>query len=401
MIQNSNQPKNHDVFYVGLLSFFGGIGQDIFVPVLPLYLTLVLGFDKTFVGTTEGLVSASAAIFAVVGGYFSDKWKKQKSLIFSGYLLSMISRSLLAVITSGLGVVGLRLGDGIGKGVKDPPKDVLVAGDSKKTRGRSFGIVRMLDTLGSVVGPLILFLLLYFFKDNPHVYHYVLIFSAVPLIATLYITAAKLKDYSYVRPNQELEHSNNKLSGKLPKSFFLFLVISLVFTLGNSSDAFLILRAQGVGFSIILIPIVIALFNLVYAGVSVPFGILSDKIGRAPTLLIGWAVYVLTYFGFAYVPHPAMIWVLYALYGVYFGATWGVAKAFLADIVGQEFRGRAFGIYGTTIGVATFFASLIAGFLWDKFGAQAPFYFGAGMAALAALLLVSFSKKLKSVQQEI
>ena len=181
----------------------------------------------------------------------------------------------------------------------------------------------------------------------------------------------------------------------------MFLAISLVFTLGNSSDAFLILRAQGVGFSIILIPIVIALFNLVYAGVSVPFGILSDKIGRAPTLLIGWAVYVLTYFGFAYVPHPAMIWVLYALYGVYFGATWGVAKAFLADIVGQEFRGRAFGIYGTTIGVATFFASLIAGFLWDKFGAQAPFYFGAGMAALAALLLVSFSKKLKSVQQEI
>ena len=394
MESDRQKPKNHNVFYIGLLSFFGGIAQDIFVPILPIYLTLILGFNKTFVGTTEGLVSASAAIFAVAGGYFSDKWKKQKPLIFFGYLLSMISRSLLAVITSGAGVVGLRLGDGIGKGVKDPPKDVLVSEDSAKTRGRSFGIVRMLDTFGSVIGPLILFLLLYFFKDSPYVYHYVLIFSAVPLFVTLYITASKLKEASYLQP-ELAPRQPDKLSGKLPKSFFLFLAISLVFTLGNSSDAFLILRAQGVGFSITLIPIVIALFNLVYAGVSVPFGILSDKIGRVPTLLIGWAVYALAYFGFAYAVNPATVWILYALYGVYFGATWGVAKAFLADIVDQGFRGRAFGIYGTTIGVATFFASYLAGFLWDRFGAQIPFYFGAGMAALAAILLVSFSNKLK------
>ncbi len=401
MEENNNQSKNHNVFYVGLLSFFGGISQDIFTPILPIYLTVILGFDKTFVGTAEGIVAASATIFAVVAGYFSDKLRKQKSIIFSGYFLSMLARPLLAVITSGVGIVGLRLADGIGKGIKDPPKDVLIAGSSKQdSRGKNFGIARMLDTLGSVAGPLILFALLYFFKNSNYVYHYILMFAALPLIITLFILAIYVKEVPISNEESQKIISKDKKI-KLPHSFYLFLFISIIFTIGNSSDAFLILRAQGVGFSITMLPIVIAIFNLVYASVAVPFGMLSDKIGRVPTLLIGWSVYVLTYFGFAYAFHPAMIWILYIIYGIYFGATLGVSKAFLADLVGWEYRGRAFGIYGMVIGVATFFASLIAGALWDKFGAQMPFYFGAGMAALAALLLVSFSRKLKPVRQEI
>jgi MFS family permease len=389
--------KNHNVFYVGLLSFFGGISQDIFTPILPIYLTLILGFDKTFVGTAEGVVAASATIFAVVAGYFSDKYRKQKPIVFAGYFLSMLARPLLAIITSGAGIVGLRLADGIGKGVKDPPKDVLIAGSSaKENRGKSFGIARMLDTLGSVAGPLILFALLYFFKGDNYIYHYILLFAAVPLIVTLFVLVKYIKEVPTPQAEEKIEAKKSVV--KLPKSFYIFLFISIVFTIGNSSDAFLILRAQGIGFSITMLPIVIAIFNLVYAGVAVPFGILSDKIGRIPTLLIGWTVYVLAYFGFAYAVHPAMIWFLYVVYGIYFGATLGVAKAFLADLVGWEYRGRAFGIYGMTVGIATFFASFIAGFFWDNFGAQMPFYFGAGMAALAALLLVSFSNKLKPVR---
>ena len=394
------QPKNRNVFYVGLLSFFGGISQDIFTPILPIYLTAILGFDKTFVGTAEGAVAASATIFAVVAGYFSDKFRKQKPIIFAGYFLSMISRPLLALITSGAGIVGLRLSDGIGKGIKDPPKDVLIAGSSEKSvRGRNFGLARMLDTLGSVAGPLILFALLYFLKGTALIYHYILLFAAVPLVITLFVLVKYVKEVP--APQTEKRIEIKKPSGKLPKSFYLFLFISIIFTIGNSSDAFLILRARGVGFSIDMLPIVIALFNLVYAGAAIPFGALSDKIGRIPVLIIGWALYVISYAGFAYAMHPAMIWLLYVIYGIYFGATLGVAKAFLADLVGWEYRGRAFGIYGMAVGIATFFASFIAGFFWDKFGAQMPFYFGAGMAALAALLLVSFSGKLKPAQQAL
>lgn len=400
MDATEQKPKNHNVFYVGLLSFFGGISQDIFTPILPIYLTAILGFDKTFVGTAEGAVAASATIFAVVAGYFSDKFRKQKPIIFAGYFLSMISRPLLALITSGAGIVGLRLSDGIGKGIKDPPKDVLIAGSSEKSvRGRNFGLARMLDTLGSVAGPLILFALLYFLKGTALIYHYILLFAAVPLVITLFVLVKYVKEVP--APQTEKRIEIKKPSGKLPKSFYLFLFISIIFTIGNSSDAFLILRARGVGFSIDMLPIVIALFNLVYAGAAIPFGALSDKIGRIPVLIIGWALYVISYAGFAYAMHPAMIWLLYVIYGIYFGATLGVAKAFLADLVGWEYRGRAFGIYGMAVGIATFFASFIAGFFWDKFGAQMPFYFGAGMAALAALLLVSFSGKLKPAQQAL
>jgi MFS family permease len=393
-LKKEEQSKN--VFYVGLLSFFGGISQDIFSPILPIYLTAVLGFDKTFVGTAEGIVTASATIFAVVAGYFSDKLRRQKPIVFAGYFLSMIARPLLALVTSGVGIVGLRLLDGIGKGIKGPPKDVLIASSSKKEiRGRSFGIARMLDTLGSVVGPLVLFALLHFFENNNYVYHYILLFASVPLLITLFVITFNIKE---VLPHQkEEEKSSRKILVKLPKSFYIFLVICSIFTIGTSSDAFLILRAKEVGFLVNMLPVVIAVFNLVYAFSAVPFGILSDKIGRIPTLIIGWTLYVLTYIGFSYLFNPSMVWILYIIYGIYFGATLGVTNAFLADLVGWEYRGRAFGIFGMAMGVASFFASFIAGFLWDKFGPQMPFYFGASMAALATLLLISFSNKLKPV----
>src|SRR3989338_10695058 len=172
-----------NVIIVGFLSFFGGISQDVFAPILPIYLTSILGFDKAVVGITEGLVSAGSYVFKIVSGILSDKFGGQKPIIFLGYFISMISRISLVFFTTLGSVVTLRLLDGAGKGIKDPPKDVLVAGSSKKeNRGRSFGIARMLDTLGSVVGPLILFCLLYIFKDSPYVYHYVLLFCAVPLI---------------------------------------------------------------------------------------------------------------------------------------------------------------------------------------------------------------------------
>ncbi len=385
-----------NVFYVGLLSFFGGISQDIFSPILPIYLTSVLGFDKAVVGIAEGIVSAGSYIFKIISGLLSDKFEKQKPIIFLGYFLSMISRVLLVLFTTIGGVLGLRLLDGAGKGIKDPPKDVLVAGSSKKeNRGKSFGIARMLDTLGSVVGPLVLFLLLYIFKDSAYVYHNVLLFCAVPLIITL-LLVFKLKELP--KPENHVETKaellKNEKKGALPKSFYIFLAIIIVFTLGNSSDAFLILRAKNLGFTLLQIPLVIALFNLVYAFAAVYFGSLSDRIGRIPTLLIGWLSFTLVYLGFAVITNSIFVWLLYGFYGIYYATSEGVSRALLADIVSPDHRGRAFGIYGMTIGLTTLPSSFLAGILWDKFGPQMPFYFGAFMATIALVCLYIFSKNL-------
>lgn len=395
-MDNEQKPKNRNTFFIGFLSFFGGISQDVFTPILPIYYTAVLGFDKTFIGVAEGLVAAGSYIFAVVAGLFSDKFKRQKPIIFAGYFLSFLSRPLLALFNSPGAVMGLRFADGVGKGIKDPPKDVLIAGSSEKNvHGKSFGIVRMLDTLGSVAGPLILFGLLSIWKSSPLVYHYIILFAAVPLIFTLTTLLIGVKEAQ----KSDAPAMANRTPGKpLPKQYFLFLGIMALFTIGNSSDAFLILRAQNLGVTILEIPLVIALFNLIYAAFAVPLGSLSDRIGRVPTILIGWAAYVLVYLGFALATHAYLIWFLYAFYGIYYATNLGVVKAFLADLVGPEHRGRAFGIYGMTVGLATLLASLIAGSLWDRAGVQAPFYFGATAAAVAAIILFLFAKKLKIVR---
>ena len=392
-MENAPLEKNKNVFFVGLLSFFGGISQDLFAPILPIYLTAVLGFDRTFIGIAEGVVTASVSISKVAAGFFSDTFKRQKPIIFLGYFLSMIARPLLAFFTSAGAVVGLRLMDGVGKGVKDPAKDVLIAGSADAaTRGRSFGIARMLDTLGSVAGPLILFGLLYFLKNDTALYHQILLFSAVPLVVTLLILIFRVRETSTASLQARVVATRTK--EKLPSSYYLFMVIVVLFTLGNSSDAFLILRAKNLGVTLLEIPIVIALFNLVYALAAVPFGSLSDRIGRIPTMLIGWFAYAAVYLGFAKASDAWAVWLLYGLYGIYYATSEGVAKAFLADMVGSGHRGKAFGIYGTVVGLVTLPASFVAGMLWDRFGPRAPFYFGASMAGLAGLLLLVFSKKL-------
>ena len=193
--RNTNKGAPSNVFFIGLLSFFGGISQDIFVPVLPLYLANVLHFDKSFIGLTEGLVTSSASIFKIVAGYISDKLRKNKPIVFLGYFLSLVSRPLLAIITTGTGVLGLRFLDGVGKGVKDTPKDALIADSTQqKSRGKGFGIVRALDTLGSVAGPLLLFLLLYVLKNNSLKYHYIFFITAIPLVVTLTILSRFVKE---------------------------------------------------------------------------------------------------------------------------------------------------------------------------------------------------------------
>lgn len=375
-----------NVFYIGLLSFFGGISQDIFVPIFPLYLANVLGFDKAFIGVSEGLVTAGASVFKIVAGFLTDRFGKKKPFIFLGYFFSLVARPLLALTAAGGAVLGLRFLDGIGKGMKDSPKDALIADSTQAAnRGKGFGIVRMLDTLGSVAGPLVLFVLLYLMKGSPAKYHIILFVTALPLVATLAILQFKVKETpTGAKPFAVASDLS------LPRRFYVFLGIVLLFSLGNSSDAFLILRAQNLGVVLLAIPLVYALFNFVYATASVPLGVLSDRIGREKVILLGWFAYALAYLGFALANASYQIWFLFAFYGLYYATTQGVAKAFVADMVSADYRGRAYGIYNTAIGVIALPASFIAGLLWDQISPAAPFYFGALLSLFASVLLVGF-----------
>lgn len=378
----------NNTFFIGLLSFFGGISQDIFVPILPLYLANVLHLDKSFIGLTEGIVTSSASIFKIVSGFLTDKIKSRKSIVFVGYFLSFVARPLLAFTSAAPLVLGLRFMDGVGKGVKDSPKDVLISESTKKeTRGKGFGIVRALDTLGSVVGPLLLFALLFLLRNNDLKYHYIFFITAIPLILTLGILTIFVKEVPFLKSKAETEKPY-----KLPSKYFIFLAIVLLFSLGNSSDAFLILRAQNVGVGLLVIPLVYALFNFVYASASIPLGSLSDKIGREKVILLGWLSYGIAYLGFGMANSGYQIWILFAFYGIYYATTEGVAKAFIADLVPSEHRGKAYGIYNSSIGLVTLPASIIAGFLWDKVSPSAPFLFGAIIATIASILLFLFTR---------
>ena len=374
-----------NVFFVGLLSFFGGISQDMFIPILPLYLANVIGMDKTLIGLSEGLVTSGASIFKIIAGFLADRFGKMKPLIFLGYFFSLVARPLLAFVTSAGIIFGLRFLDGVGKGMKDSPKDALIADSTESAnRGRGFGIARMLDTFGSVVGPLILFGLLYVLKDNPSKYHIIIIATALPLFITLAILKV------HVREAAPKEQTATSIHEALPQRFYLFLGIMLLFSLGSSSDAFLILRAQNIGVTLLAIPLIYALFNFVYAAASVPLGSLSDRIGREKVIMLGWLAYTLSYLGFALAHTGYQIWLLFAFYGLYYATTEGVAKAFVADMISPDYRGRAYGIYNTAIGLITLPASFIAGLLWDRVDPAAPFFFGSAVSFLALILFLFF-----------
>jgi len=383
IVLNKIKSKLNNVFFIGLISFFGGISQDIFVPILPLYLANILHFDKSFIGLTEGLVTSSASIFKIVAGFLSDKFKKNKPIVFAGYLFSLIARPLLAIVTSGAGILALRFLDGVGKGVKDTSKDALIADSTKiETRGKGFGIVRALDTFGSVVGPLLLFVLLFLLNNNALKYHYIFFITTIPLIFTLGILTIFVKEV-------KIEKQENKTNVKtaLPKKYYLFLGIVLFFSIGNSSDVFLILRAQNVGVTLLAIPLVYALFNFIYASASIPLGSLSDKIGRQKVIILGWLAYAIAYLGFGLANSTLAIWLLFAFYGIYYATTEGVAKAYIADVTVPEHRGKAYGIYNSLIGLVTLPASIIAGFMWDKINPSAPFLFGSIIAIISVVLL--------------
>jgi len=376
----SKSPSDHDrnVVALGWVAFCGGFAQDMIQPILPLFYSSVLGLNKEFIGLIEGSLMTVVSLMKIAAGYVSDILGRRKAIVFVGYALSAAARFSLGFAGSGLAVFGLRLTDGVGKGLKDAPRDALVASSAGTRKlGFAFGIQRTLDTLGSVIGPLMTFGLLRLWVNRPGKYQAIFFVAGVIAAVTLLIIGVAVRERQATVAKQRISLA------VLRGPFAGFLAVMLLFTLGNSSDAFIILRAQDVGVALVLIPVVYALFNLVSAAAAIPAGRMSDRIGRRRVIACGWVVYAVAYLGFALASSAWMIWVLYAFYGLFYAFSEGAAKAMVAELVPEESRGTAYGLYNAAVGVMALPASLIAGVLWQRISPAAPFAFGAALAGLA------------------
>jgi len=388
MKNKSGISKN--VFVLGLVSFFNDMASEMIYPIVPIFLTSVLGAPVAIVGLIEGIAESTASVLKVISGWLSDKWQKRKPFVVAGYLFSAISKILLSLAYSWPFVLFARFVDRFGKGTRTSSRDALITESSEnKVRGKAFGFHRTLDTLGAVVGPLIALLAIHFLDNNFRLIFFLAFIPAcIGILLLLFFVKEKKKEANSLNTF----HFNWR---ELNPSFKIFLLISLIFALGNSSDAFLILRAQNLGLSVSLVVLAYVLFNFTYAIFSMPAGIISDKIGPKKVLLAGFLLFSAVYLFFGLAHSSLLLWLLFPIYGIYMALTEGVGKAYISNLVPQEKAGTAFGVYQTTIGLCTFFASLIAGLLWTYIDVSTPFIFGSIMALISAFLFIVLGKKIK------
>ena len=396
-VKLSQLPRN--VWVVTITSFLTDVSSEMILNLLPLFLANVLGVRTSVIGLIEGLAESTASLLKVFSGWISDRIGKRKWLTVLGYGISTVAKPFLYFATSWWSVLAVRFADRVGKGIRTAPRDALVADSiDEHHRGLAFGLHRAGDTAGAMIGLLIALGIVWATQAKAltlarGTFQRVVLFSIIPAALAVLVLAAGAVDV----PIRRRTTAPPRLSLRgLDARFQRFLVVIVLFTLGNSADAFLILRAQERGLSVVGVMAMLATFNLVYAAISGPAGALSDRVGRQRLIVGGWLVYGLLYLGFALAGAAWQIWVLYALYGIYYGAVEGTAKAFVADIVLPEQRGTAYGIYNAAVGISVFPASLIAGLLWQGvgawsgFGPRAPFLFGAALALLATLLFVAW-----------
>jgi len=375
------------IWILGFVSLLNDVSTEMIHSVLPMFLVTTLGASTTLVGLIEGLAEAIGSTLRIFSGALSDYIGHRKWLVVSGYALSTIIKPLYAIATNPLWVLTARLGDRVGKGIRVAPRDALVADATDSTnRGAAFGLRQSLDTVGAILGPLAATAILFASQQNFRGIFWV---ALIPAALAVFLLAFGIKE-----PRTEKERiARNPFKWQslrsLSKQFWALLLVALLFNLGNSSDAFLLLKAQAVGISTPYIPIVLVVMNLSYALSSYPSGLLSDNIGRFGLLLGGFALYALVYAGFALANQPWQIWCLLVVYGIYLGLSQGNLLAFVSDTVPAELRGTAFGAINLVVGVALLPASMLAGLLWQYVSPAATFFAGSALAVLAMLVFLS------------
>jgi MFS family permease len=389
------------VLGLGAVSFFTDASTEMIYPLLPVFLAGALGANASFIGAIEGAAESVASLLKVVTGGWSDRIGRRKPLIVAGYVLASIVRPFTALAQTATHVLALRVTDRIGKGIRTAPRDALLADSAPaEVRGRAFGFHSAADNAGAVLGPLLAFLFLkaqgvesleatgLIARDEQAIRN-VFWLASIPAAIAVAILIFVVRDV----PRTGTSHVVAPESGvaepaRLSRRFWGFLVVVLLFTLGNSTDAFLLLRAHQLGVPIALAPILWALLNLIKAATGTYGGHLSDTIGRKPLIIGGWALYAGVYFAFGWATAAWHAWALFAVYGIFYGMTEGTEKALVADLVPRNRRGSAFGWYNLAIGLGALPASLIFGMIWDRAGAPSAFVFGAVLALIAAALMM-------------
>jgi MFS family permease len=366
---------------LGIVSFLTDVSSDMIVPLLPLFITSVLGAGPAAIGVIEGVAEATASFLKLASGAWSDRSARKKPLVLWGYGLASVVRPLIAFSTSWTHVLFIRFSDRIGKGIRTSPRDALIAGSvAEGERGRAYGFHRGMDNLGAALGPLIAFLLLSIWGLS---YRSIFLLAAIPGIA------AVLALYFFVKETDAPISGKgfNLRDGALPPVYRRFLVALALFTLGNASDSFIILRAVDAGVPVKYIPLLWGAFHVVKSSLSMYGGILSDRFGRRRMILAGWTVYALVYAAWGVTTGPVWMVAIFLVYGLYYAACEGAERALVADLVPQERRGTAFGWFHLVVGICALPASVIFGILWKEFGAPAAFGVSAGLALAAAVVL--------------
>jgi len=380
-----------NIFFLGLISFFTDISTEMVYPLIPLYLVSAFGATPALVGVIEGIAESLASLLKVYSGYLTDKFQKKKTIAFLGYSTGILYKLALLFAGSWVGILGARVIDRAGKGIRTAPRDVLVSESvDKGSMGKAFGLHKALDMLGAATGILIVYFILRSFNGNED-YKRLFALSIIPAVLGLCM-------FFFVKQKKQLRQTKKrdpfwKNVSKIDSQLKLYLLVVFLFTLGNSSNTFLLLKANSVGFNHISVILLYFIYHVVASALSMPLGKLSDRIGRKNLLVPGYFAFSLCYLGFAFANSQVSMTAVFVLYGVYTAMIAGVERAFVAEISPQELKGTMLGLHSTMAGIALFPASVIAGLLWNAFGAAVPFVFGAGMSFVAALILVVFMKR--------
>ena len=383
-----------NVLILGLVSFFTDVSSEMIYPLLPLFLTGVLGAGPAFLGVIEGVAESSASLLKLISGIVSDRVQNRKRLVLVGYTISALMRPLIGAAGSAFTVLLIRTGDRVGKGIRTSPRDALIADSVEPSmRGKAYGFHRSMDHAGALVGPLLATLLLSYFVTDLRTVFWL---AAIPGFIAVALIVWKVKETQRAALPKEKVRLSWLPAGPLRR----YLLILFLFTLGNSSDAFLLLKAGTLGIPAYRIPLLWTFFHLVKMLSSMPFGALSDRVGRRSVIVAGWCVYSLSYIGYGFAAHEWQIWLLFAVYGIFYGLTEGVEKAYVADMSDPALRGSAFGWYNLAIGAGAFPASLLFGLIWQQLGGVAPFLFGAALSGVSALLLLMLVRDPQGVSTE-
>ena len=376
-------PRN--VFFLGLVSLFNDIASEMVYPIVPLFLTTALGAPVAIVGIIEGIAEATASMLKAFSGWWSDRLRHRKGFVVMGYTLSSFSRIMLALSTVWMHVLAARFIDRFGKGTRTSARDALIADSTPASqRGAAFGFHRAMDTVGAIIGPLLAVLFLKLLNEEFSLFFWL---AAIPSFIGVLILVAFVREPK--QPQSVQAAPPPKLSlRQFNRPFKMFLLVNVIFALGNSSDAFLILRAKSLGFTITGAVVLYVVFNIVYALSAYPLGRLADRWGAKKVLITSFLMFAGIYAGIGVTSSRMFLWGWFALYGIFMAMSEGISKAYISVLVAPQVRATALGVFYAITGIFTFFSRLVAGLLWQYMGPAAPFFYGAALSLLAGMIFL-------------